>query len=123
MEIKRTQRFFKGKGIVTGPPKTARSRRSVALGAETVKVLQEHRRQQLEHRLHLGPAYDSEADRVFASPIGGPMYDSTVRRVFYNIVKEAGLAHLRIHDLRHSSISLALQRGIGVQVISQRVGH
>jgi len=123
MDIVRTQRFFKGRGIVSGPPKTHRSRRLVALSVETVKVLLEHRCQQLEHRFQLGPAYNSESDLVFANPVGGPMYDSTVRRAFYAMVKEAGLPHLRIHDLRHTSATLLLRAGVGAQVVSKRLGH
>ncbi|HEV8573415.1 MAG TPA: site-specific integrase, partial [Dehalococcoidia bacterium] len=123
MEIIRSHRFFKGRGIVAGSPKTHRSRRPVALSAETVRVLEEHRRSQLEHRILLGPAYDSDADLVFANPLGKPLYDSTVRRAFYAIVRQAGVGPLRIHDLRHSSITLMLRAKVPVLAVSQRVGH
>src|SRR3972149_8459818 len=43
MEITRTARFFSGKGIIFGQPKTHRSRRPVALSPETVRVLREQR--------------------------------------------------------------------------------
>ena len=121
--IVRTHRFFGGQGIVAGPPKTPRSRRLISLSPETVRVLAEHRRIQLEHRLGLGPAY-RDNDLVFADDIGGPLYDSTVRRAFYAIVRRAGLPRdLRIHDLRHTAATLMLANGVHVKVVSERLGH
>src|SRR5439155_10157743 len=122
MRVTGTQRFFAGKGIVAGQPKTQRSRRTVALSEEAVYVLTEHRRQQLEHRLSIGPAYENN-DLVFADPLGRPTYDSTVRRAFYQIVNKAGLEHLRIHDLRHTAATLMLHEGIDIMVVSRQLGH
>jgi integrase len=122
IQIVRTQRFFKGQGIVAGQPKTARSRRPIAMSPDAAAVLVEHRRLQLEHRLVAGPAYDNR-DLVFADGIGRPVYDSTVRRSFYAIVRQAGLPHLRIHDLRHTAATLMLQAGVNAKVVSERLGH
>jgi len=88
-----------------------------------LSAIRVNRRQQLEHRLALGPAYDTGSDLVFANPVGGPIYDSTVRRAFYGMVEKAGVGPLRIHDLRHNSATLMLRAGVGVQVVSQRLGH
>jgi len=60
----------------------------VALSRETVKVLAEHRRQQLEHRLALGPAYDADADLVFANPLGKPSFS-----LHLNSTQEQSLRH------------------------------
>lgn len=49
--IIRTVKRVTGRGLTFGTPKTHRSRRPVALSAETGEVFQEHRRRQLEHRL------------------------------------------------------------------------
>jgi hypothetical protein len=122
MEVARTARFFSGRGVVFGQPKTHRSRRPVALSPETVRVLTEHRRQQLTERLRAGPAY-RDGDLVFADARGCPLYDSTVRRAFYGIVREAGLEHLRIHDLRHTAATLMLRAGVNPKVVSERLGH
>jgi integrase len=123
IQIVRTHRFYGGKGIVAGQPKTPRSRRLIALSPETVRVLAEHRRAQLEERLGLGPAYRDNG-LVFADDIGEPLYDSTVRRAFYAIVERAGLEReLRIHDLRHTAATLMLANGVHVKVVSERLGH
>jgi integrase len=122
MRIARSARFYKGEGIVYGPCKTHRSRRPLALSRETVRVVQEHRRRQLEQRLEAGPVYKDE-DLVFANDIGGPTYGSTVRRAFYAIVKKAGLPRLRFHDLRHTAATLMLAEEIPAHVVSQKLGH
>jgi hypothetical protein len=38
-------------------------------------------------------------------------------------VKGAGLPRIRLHDLRHTHATLALEAGIHPQVISERLGH
>ena len=47
--------------------------------------------------IELGPD-----DLVFAYPDGRPLDPSTVPHVFGKVLKEAGLPHLRFHDLRHT---------------------
>ncbi len=42
---------------------------------------------------------------------------------FANIVKRAGLEHVRFHDLRQTFASLALLRGAKPKVISEALGH
>lgn len=122
MQITRTARFFSGQGIVFSHPKTHRSRRPIALSPETIRVLGEHRRRQLEERLQVGPAYGNDG-LVFADPQGRPIFDSTVRRAFYSITERAGLGHVRIHDLRHTAATLMLRGGINPKVVSERLGH
>ncbi len=37
--------------------------------------------------------------------------------------KEAGLAHIRIHDFRHTHATLLINEGINIQEIARRLGH
>ena len=122
LRIVRTARFARGQGIVFSQPKTQRSRRPVALSPATVAALREHRREQLEQRMQVGPGYE-ESGLVFADSLGRPVYDSTVRRVFYGVVKAADVGPLRVHDLRHSAATLMLQAGVHPKVVSERLGH
>ena len=39
------------------------------------------------------------------------------------VLKDAGLEHLRFHDLRHTFATLALQNGIDVKTVSSMLGH
>jgi site-specific recombinase XerD len=39
------------------------------------------------------------------------------------ICKEAGIASLRVHDIRHHFASLAVSNGIDLRVVGQLLGH
>ena len=38
-------------------------------------------------------------------------------------IKRANLPHIRIHDLRHSHVSLLIDMGYSAVAIAERVGH
>ena len=65
-----------------------------------------------------------ESDCIFPSPLTGEMYhpDSVVN-LHKKILKEAGLEHIRFHDLRHTFATLALQNGVDVKTVSAMLGH
>jgi integrase len=59
---------------------------------------------------------------VFAAPGGGYLRDSNFRRrMWVPAVKRAGLAPLRLHDLRHTCASLAA--GADIKVLQRMLGH
>ena len=45
------------------------------------------------------------------------------QRDYNRLVKAAGLPRIRIHDLRHTHVTLALHAGANVRAVSERVGH
>ena len=47
----------------------------------------------------------------------------TVATLHQRILKDAGLEHLRFHDLRHTFATLALQNGVDVKTVSAMLGH
>lgn len=107
---------------IEGEVKTDRSRRTVALDAATVRVLRDHRKAQLEHRLAMGYTYEDN-DLVFARPDGSPIHPQYVTDRFDRLVKGSGLPRIRLHDLRHTHATLALKAGVPVKVVSERLGH
>ena len=40
-----------------------------------------------------------------------------------SVLKDAGLEHLRFHDLRHTFATLALQNGVDIKTVSAMLGH
>lgn len=109
--------------LSVSPPKTAKSRRSVALDARTVAALQAHRKAQLEERLAFGGDWPDH-DLVFTREDGEPIHpDRFSRDWFRQYVRAAGLPLIRFHDLRHTHATLALQAGIHPKVVSERLGH
>jgi hypothetical protein len=59
-------------GATFGPPKSARSRRTIGLDPVTVDALRRHRDAQLLERDFAGPAY-RDRDLVFANELGDPI--------------------------------------------------
>jgi integrase len=108
--------------LVWASPKTARSRRSLSLDPETVAVLRLHRRRQLEERLNAGEAW-RDNDLVFCNEDGSALHPSRFTRRFVSASQRAGVRQIRLHDLRHTWATLALQAGIHPKVVSERLGH
>ncbi len=46
-----------------------------------------------------------------------------MNKVFNKVLKEVGLPHARIHDLRHSVVSLLVEMGVDLRSIQEFVGH
>lgn len=101
--------------ISFGPPKTKRSRRTVTLPRRVVKELRDH----LERYVP-----DDPDALVFTGPRGGVLRRAGFRRCFWiPAVKEAALDGLRVHDLRHTFVSLWVAAGRNVKEVSVAAGH
>jgi integrase len=103
-------------------PKTKRGRRVVALDKGTLAVLRTHRIRQREEKLAAGAGYD-DGDRVFASENGSEIHPDRASKMFQAKVKNSSLPRIRLHDLRHTHATLALQVGVHPKVVSERLGH
>ncbi len=103
-------------------PKTAGSRRRVALSKQPIDALRRHRVAQAEERLRLGAGWE-DSDLVFCSAAGHPITASGLRRSFEPLLKRAGLPRMRFHDLRHTAATLLLGRGVHPKVVSEMLGH
>jgi integrase len=61
---------------------------------------------------------------LFPGKTGQPREDKCFGLALRRILKAAGILRpLRVHDLRHTSASLALQRGVPLLVVSRQLGH
>lgn len=118
----RVQLGHAGGGVSEGEPKSARSRRTVPLAPYAVDALVATRALQERHREILGSAY-GEDNFVCANELGQPPRPETYSDVFYRISKAAGLRRIRLHDLRHTSVTLMLGAGIPVHVVASVHGH
>lgn len=102
-------------------PKTPRSHRTIAVGAETLDSLKAHRRSQSEERL-ASTEWAGE-DYIFTRKNGSLLRPDQVYVAFKRIVEKEGLPWIRLHGLRHTMASLALQNGVDVATVSERLGH
>ena len=87
-----------------------------------VEALNRHRARQNRERLVAGAKW-SNSGLVFTSTLGTPLDDSNVRRAFTELLGAAGLARMRIHDLRHTCASLLLAQGVHPRVVMEILGH
>jgi len=110
-------------GFVFSEPKTAQSRRKVALTGSAIAALRRHRVGQRERRLAAGPAWQDD-DLVFPDALGVPFDAITLlRREFLPLLARAGLPPIRFHDLRHTAATLMLLKGVHPKVVSEMLGH
>ena len=102
-------------------PKTARSRRRVAVPGFAVAYPADHRREQAERRL-ASVAWNDDG-YVFDAGAGVPPSVESVSRRFGQLAERAGLADIRLHDLRHGYATRLLERGVHPKVVSEALGH
>jgi integrase len=103
-------------------PKTKKSRRQIVLPVPVVEELKVWRRLQGAEKAYWEQEWKG-SDVVFTQPRGEPVHPNGITRLFARISKEAGLPHLRLHDLRHTFATLAVQAGVHVKVVSEMLGH
>jgi integrase len=107
-----------GGKLKIGATKNQSSRRLVTIGALGATTLKSRR------RVAESEGHAAEDDFIFATVLGRPMERSNLRRSHFEpIVARTKLGHLRIHDLRHASASLALTQGVPLKVVAERLGH
>jgi len=111
------------RGLAFKAPKTPKSRRMVPLPAFCTRALDQHRRQQAQHRLQVGQAYIDQG-LVCAGPLGAPQSPGGFSVGFVQFVRTIGLDRpIRFHDLRHSHATLLLAHGVHPKIVSERLGH
>ena len=107
VSINKTYNRLKGQDVIT-PPKTEKSNRVITMPKFLADEMQDY----------LKMLYDvGEDDRMF------PISKSYLHREMDRGAKEAGVQRIRIHDLRHSHISLLIDMGFSPTAIADRVGH
>jgi integrase len=108
--------------IVESEPKTAKSRRSIALDSVTVSELKKHRKRQLEERLAAGELWH-ESDDLFTDEVGRPIHPDRFTKQFVQVVESSGIERLTPHGLRHTHATIALRANQSPKVVSERLGH
>jgi integrase len=93
-----------------GEPKTDSGTRVVPLDVRTLTVLQTWRREQEAEAAAWGSGWQ-HTGLVFTREDGSQLHPDLVTDTFHRLASAAGLPPIRLHDLRHTAASLALQAG------------
>ena len=97
--------------------------RVIQLDARTVAVLRTLQKvHQAQERLLLGAGYQDHG-LAFCHPDGRPYHPERFSREFDRMVARLGMPRIRLHDLRHTWASLALEAKVPLKVVSERLGH
>jgi len=65
----------------------------------------------------------SKTGWVFATQAGTPIKPRYLIRAFRKAVRRAGIAHCRVHDLRHTVATRLVQRGLDPYRVQRLLGH
>jgi len=103
-------------------PKTASSRRVVALPATIIAALVRQRERVANERDAMGVRWQ-ESKLVFPSPKGKPFSETTLARELDKVCARAGLSHITPHELRHSMASFCVAANINPRLAMDALGH
>ena len=107
VSITKSYQRLKGRDIIS-PPKTRKGIRTVRMPQFLCDEMQDY----------LNMLYNKDASlRIF------PITKSYLKNEMTRGCKVTGVKPIRIHDLRHSHVSLLIDRGFSALAIAQRVGH
>lgn len=107
LRINKSYQHFKGKDVIT-TPKTRKSNRVITLP----DFLADEMKDYISRLPYLEPD-----DRIFSITKSGLHHEMN------RGCRETGVKRIRIHDLRHSHVSMLIEMGFSAVDIANRVGH
>jgi integrase len=122
LTVRRSVHRVRGRGLVYEEPKTAKSRRTLALPAELLFALRDHQAAQLRERTEAGRAWQDN-DLLFAQPDGRPIDRHADYAAWTALLRAAGVDHVRLHDARHTAATLLLAENVHPRVVMELLGH
>lgn len=107
VSINKSYQRLKGKDVIT-TPKTKKSNRTIMMPDFLVQEIQEHLKMFYSKK---------DTDRIF------PFSKHYLHHEMNRGTKATGVKRIRIHDIRHSHVSLLVDMGFSALAIADRVGH
>jgi len=122
IHVNRSLHHLRDGSYVFTQPKSAKSRRTIALSPASILTLTEHKERQEGIRAMLGVPLKQD-DLVFSTPEGKPLRPNTITRAWATMATKAGVKPIRLHDARHTHASLMLKQGVHPKIVQERLGH
>jgi integrase len=110
-----------GGGLVFRRPK-GKSRRQITMPPDLVDALRRHRDVQRAEREQAGSAWQ-DLDLVFAQPDGSPVDPRQDWAEWKELLREAGVREVRVHDVRHTAGTLLVAQGVHIRAVQEILGH
>jgi integrase len=115
------------------PPKSRNGKRTLPLDDELVSALTELRKCQIRESESAGSAhrvgledldwYTEGDEYVVTDELGIPIHPEHYSDEFTRLLKRAGLPKIRLHDSRHTTLSLMEKAGVPISIVSKWAGH
>jgi len=102
--------------------KTAAGRRGISLDTFTCAELANLLDLLDKERAAFGSAYPDHG-LLMVNEEGRPLHPDSITARFNRLVDRAGVPHIRLHDVRHTYATLAMDLGIDPKMLSDRIGH
>ena len=115
------------------PPKSRNGKRTLPLDDALVTSLTDLRKRQAKESESAGLAYRAGLEDldwyaagdeyVVADELGIPLHPESYSDEFTRMLKRAGLPKIRLHDSRHTTLSLMEKAGVPISILSRWAGH
>ncbi len=122
LRIRQTRVIVNGKNVVVSEPKTTRGRRALPLDASVVEAFRKFRVLRESEAEFLGRSLDP-TEYVVVDELGKPYAPDRFSDMFQRLAVQAGVRKIRLHDARHTALTLMVLRGVPLSVVAAWAGH
>lgn len=102
--------------------KTDAGWRTASLDSLTVEHLTAYLKKLAKERESFGPSYPTDG-YLFVWEDGTRIHPGTITKTFNRIVDRAGVPRIRLHDIRHTYVTMARNHGVNRKLLAERIGH
>jgi integrase len=111
-----------GRKLILGPPKSKAGVRSLPLSPEMSREMKRYLSERERRKQNAGELW-IDTGFVFVTDHGAPILPRHLNTILTDILTEAGIAHLRVHDLRHSTATFAIADKMPANYVKEMLGH
>ncbi len=114
--------YFKEFGIVTKGTKSKHSKRTISIPDQLLIMLLEYKSWYEEQKKNFGDLWEN-TDYLFLQDSGKPIHPCSVNSWLKGFEQKHGFKHIPPHSLRHTCITMQINAGVPLKVVSTRAGH
>jgi len=122
LRIDTTVQRVNGQLIIDEGAKSDESEEPVPIPEMTWVALLDHQQAQMKEREAAGQRWQDHG-LVFPSAVGTPMEPRNLNRHFEGLRERAGLGKVRLHDLRHTMVTLLMDLGVPPHIVRAIARH